>query len=145
MPDATIVLFPIFQGPLHHVVPTTTLVVATCGRNGIGNLMGKGLVALLGIEAVHPREVPRHLEVVTHHATRLVNTPLEVMGPVLIELLVHEGAVAVVREVFADGVERVLEELGVTFLTCGQVEIDQVGRRMVANGVPVFLGFVDTQ
>ena len=81
----------------------------------------------------------------THNATGLVDAPLEIMGPVVEELLVHERAVAVIREVIADGVEGVLKECGVALLTRRQVEIDQISRCVVANGVPVLLGLVHTQ
>ena len=67
--------------------------------------MGKGFVAFFRLEALHPRKVPGYLQVVTNDTTGLMNAPGEIMGPVIIELLVHKRAIAVVREVFADGVE----------------------------------------
>ena len=145
VPNTAIVLFAVLQGALHHVVPTTALVIATGRGNSISNLMGEGFVAVLRHQALHPGQVPGHLEVVTHNATGLVDAPLEIMGPVVEELLVHERAVAVIREVIADGVEGVLKECGVALLTRRQVEIDQISRCVVANGVPVLLGLVHTQ
>jgi len=145
VPHTAVVLFAVFQCALHHVVPAAPLVVATGRWNGVSDLMRKGFIALFGIEAVHAGEVPRHLQVVANHAASLVNAPFQIVGPVLIELFVHEGAVAIVGEVLTDRVERVFQELGVAFFPRSEVQVDQVCRSMVSNGVPVLLGFVDTQ
>ena len=107
--------------------------------------MSERLIALFGHQAVHPGEVPGNFEVVTHNASSLVNTPLQVMGPVLIELLVHEGAVSIVREVFANGVERIFQKLCVVIVASSQIKVDQIGRGMISNRVPVLLRFVDAQ
>ena len=143
MPYQAVELFAFFAGPLHHVVPTTALVIATSRGDGIGNLVGKLFVAFFRLEALHPREVPGNLQVVTNYAAGLMNTPAEVMAPVVVELLVHERAVTIVREVFANSVKSILKEVGVLLLFCCQVEVDQIGRCVVTDRVPVFLGFVD--
>ena len=67
------------------------------------------------------------------------------MGPVFIELFVHEGAVAIIREMFADRIERILKEFGVVFFACCKIEIDQICRSMVTNRVPVLLRLVNPE
>ena len=117
VPDTTVMLFPILQGPFHHVVPSTALVITTCAWNCISNLVSERLVALLGHQAVHPGEVPSNFEVVTHNAPCLMNPPLQVMGPVFIELLVHERAVAIIREMLANRVESIFEKRSVVLIS----------------------------
>ena len=119
VPDTTVMLFSIFQGPLHHVVPATALVITTCSWNCISNLVSEGLVALLRHQAVHPGEIPSNFEVVTNNAPCLMNPPLQVMGPIFIELLVHEGAIAIIRKMLANRVKSVFEERSVVLITSG--------------------------
>ena len=125
--------FTILECSFHHVVPATTLVVATCGGNGVSNLVGKGFVAFFRVEAVHAGEVPRNLQVVTHNAACLVNPPLQIVRPILIELFVHEGAVAIIREVLTNRVEGIFQELGIALFSGGEIEVDQVSRCVVTN------------
>ena len=50
----------------------------------------------------------------------------------------------IVWEILLDRVKRV-PRIGIASLAGGQVEVNQVGRGVVANGVPVLLAFVRAQ
>jgi hypothetical protein len=60
---------------------------------------------------------------VTNHAARLVDTPAQVMGPVVVELFVHERAVAIIRKVFTNCVKSIFKEVGIFLLLSCQVEV----------------------
>ena len=127
------------------VVPAPALPVAADGRHHLGDLAGEGFVFRLRFFAVHPHQVPGDLEVVADDAAVLLPHMRIVVAPVLEELLLDEGAVVVVREVLGDGVECVLQHPAVALLARGEIEVDQVGRRVVADRVPVLLGPVRAQ
>merc|ERR1711934_1022803 len=145
VPYAAIVFFAIFECSFHHVVPATSLVITARSWNGIGNLVSKCLVAFLWHQAVHSCQVPSNFEVVANDTTGLVNSPLQIMRPVIKELFVHEGAVAVIGEMITDGIERVFEKLCVVFFASCKIQVDQICRSMVTYGVPILLRFVYTE
>ena len=68
-----------------------------------------------------------------------------VVRPIFEEFLLHERAVVVIREMRVDRIEGVFEHLGVALLAGRQVQIDQIGRGMVADRVPVLLAPVGAQ
>ena len=46
------------------------------------------------------------------------------MGPVVVELFVHERAVTIIGEVFANGIEGILQEVGVFLLLGCKIKVD---------------------
>ena len=130
---------------LHHVVPATTLGVTAHLRHHLGDLAREDFVFGLRLVAEHAHQVPRDLQIVADHATVLLPHVGAVMAPVLVELLLHEGAVVVVREMLGDGVEGVFEHLPVAFLAGGQEQVDQVGGSVVADRVPVLLATIGAE
>lgn len=124
-------------GPLDHVVPAAALHVAADGRHDVADPARQFLVRRLGLQRVHPHQVPGDLEVVTDDGAVLLPAVLRVGRPVAMEALLDERAVLVVREAVRDGVEGVLQEVGVLLLAGRQVQVDQVGGRVVADRVPV--------
>ncbi len=134
------------EDALDDVVPAAALLVAADRRHQLGRSSRRARwYVSFGAQRVHPHEVPGDLQVVADDGAVLLPAVRRVVRPVLGEPLVHERAVVVVREVLGDRVEGVLEEVGVPLLARGQVEVDQVGRRVVADGVPVLLGPVRAQ
>jgi hypothetical protein len=51
----------------------------------------------------------------------------------------------IVRKILGDCIKSVFQEIGVASLAGGQIEVNQVGRGVIANGVPVFLALVRAQ
>ena len=86
---------------------------------------------------VDAHQVPGDLQVVPDDRPVLLPAPGLVVAPVLVELLLHERAVVVVREVLLDGVGDRHEHVGVLVVAGGEPGVDQVGRRVVADRVPV--------
>ncbi len=68
-----------------------------------------------------------------------------VVGPILVELFLHKGTVLIVREMGLDGVEGVFQKVRVALFARGQVEVNQIGRGVVADRVPVLLAAIRPQ
>ena len=72
----------------------------------------------------------------------LLPAPGLVVAPVLVEALLHKRAVLVVLEVLDNRIGSIGQEIGIFLLACCQPQVNQVGRGMIANGVPVLARLV---
>ena len=117
-PDTTVVFFAL-ESTFHHVVqPPRWLSQPAQGwhqRSG-----ERRFCSFPSLQAVHPGEIPA-LQIVTNNTAGLVNTPLQIVCPIFVKLLIHEGAVAVIREVLTNQVKSVFEELSISLVTCSKV------------------------
>src|SRR4029434_3572134 len=68
-----------------------------------------------------------------------------VVRPILIKFLLDKEGMVVVWEILFNRVKRVFQEISVASLASGQVEVDQVGWGVVADGVPVLFALVRAQ
>ena len=125
-----------------HIVPAAALLIHADLGHAVGQLGGEtGVLALLA-QRVHARQVPRDLEVVADHRAVLLPAPGLVGAPVVEELLLHERAAVLGREVLHDGVEGQLQEVRVLLFAGGEPQVDEVGRGVVADRVPVLARLV---
>ncbi len=123
--------------PLDDVVPAAAELVRADRRHDLPDVGGRLHVLGLGEQGMDAHQVPGDLEVVAHDGAILLPGVDLVVGPVLVEALLHEGAVLVVPEPVEHRVERRAEHPGMLLGGGRQVEVDQVRGRVVADGVPV--------
>ncbi|KFB73459.1 MAG: hypothetical protein AW09_001291 [Candidatus Accumulibacter phosphatis] len=142
MPDKAVHLLARRQRALDHVIPATADLVGTDRGHQLGDLLGQFDVIGTRTNAVDPHQVPGDLEIVADYRAVLLPVPGAVVAPVFMEALLDKWRMLVVGEVLDDGVGGVSQEIGVLVLTRRQPEVDQVGRGVIADRVPVLAGAV---
>ena len=140
VPGIAVELLARFQHAVDDVVPAAALGIHAVPGHQVGDLARQVDIVVLALQGVHADEVPGDLEIVSHDGAVLLPAPGLILFPVLEELFLDEGALVVIGEVFDNGVERVFEKVGSALLAGGEIKVDEIGRRVVAHGIPVLAG-----
>ena len=139
VPDQPVTLLARPEAALQRVVPAAPLLIHADGRHPLGERLRQIAVTRVSGDVEHAHQVPRDLEGVPGDAAVLLPGVGLVASPVLVEPLLHEGAVSLAGKRRHDGVGVADEQREVLGIAGREPEVDEVRGDVVADRVPVLL------